>query len=89
LWTNFAGQKSVADKQEKVKTETSNLPTTGEKIQGDFNGDGQTEFATATKIKEGQGNPVEDGTPDEYEIQFSSDNLKSIKAGCCDIRLII
>jgi len=27
-------------------------------------------------------------TPDEYEIQFSGDNLKSIKAGCCNIRLI-
>lgn len=81
-------QKNVVNKQEKTETKTSSLLTIGEKIQGDFNGDGQTEFATATKIKGGQGNPVEDGTPAEYEIQFSGDNLKSINAGCCDIRLI-
>ncbi|MCQ4142625.1 hypothetical protein [Chryseobacterium sp. EO14] len=81
-------KKSVTDKQEKVETKALNLPTIGEKIQGDFDGDGQADFATAIKIKEGKGNPVEDGTPDEYEIQFSGDNMKSINAGCCDILLI-
>lgn len=81
-------KKSVDDRQEKVETKTLSLPLIGEKIQGDFNGDGLPDFATVTKIKEGQGNPVEDGTPDEYEIQFSADNIKSIKSGCCDIRLI-
>lgn len=81
-------KKSVDIKQEKAETKTSKLPAVGEKIQGDFNGDGQTDFATATKVKERQGNPIEGGTPAEYEIRFSDDNLKSIKAGCCDIRLI-
>ena len=81
-------KKSVTDKQDKVETKALSLPTIGEKIQGDFNGDEHTEIATAAKIKEGQGNPVEDGTPDEYEIQFSVDKIKSINAGCCDILLI-
>jgi hypothetical protein len=84
-------KKSVVEKNEKVvkaETKTSSLPSIGDKIQGDFNGDGHTDFATAVKIKEEQGNPVEDGTPEEYEIQFSNDKLKSIKAGCCEIRLI-
>ncbi|MCH5597485.1 FEKKY domain-containing protein [Niabella ginsengisoli] len=64
------------------------LRAIGEEIQGDFDGDGKLEFAKAVKVKEGQGNPVEDGTPDEYEIQFSNHKLKPIKAGCCDIRLV-
>ncbi len=81
-------KKRVTDKQEKVEIKALNLPTIGEKIQGDFNGNGQADVATAIKIKEGKGNPVEDGTPDEYEIQFSGDSLKSINVGCCDIRLI-
>jgi hypothetical protein len=81
-------KKSVVKKQDKIETKTSCLPAIGDKIQGDFNGDGHTDFVTAVKIKEEQGNPVEDGAPEEYEIQFSSDKLKSIKAGCCDIRLI-
>jgi hypothetical protein len=81
-------KKSNARKQEKVEMKHSSLPPIGKKIQGNFKGDGQSYIATATKTKAGQGNPIEDRTPDEYEIQFSSDNLKSINAGCCDIRLI-
>jgi hypothetical protein len=81
-------KKSVINKQEKVETEALNLPKIGEKIQGDFDGDDKKDFSIAIKIKEGKGNPVEDGTPDEYEIQFSGENMKSINAGCCDIRLI-
>ena len=90
----FACGKSVQDDTEKVykqveiKEDNINLPTVGEKVQGDFDGDGQMEFATALKIREGQGNPVEDGTPDEYAIQFSVDNLKTIELGCCEILLI-
>ncbi|OWP75948.1 hypothetical protein [Flavobacterium oreochromis] len=81
-------KKSVSNKQEKVETKALNLPTIGERIQGDFNADKNPDIATATKIKEGQGNPVEDGTPDEYEIQFSANNINSINPGCCNIRLI-
>jgi len=54
-------KKSVAKKQAKVETKTSSIPTIGDKIQGDFYGDRHTNFAIATKIKEGHGNPVEDG----------------------------
>ncbi|MDI3321422.1 hypothetical protein [Pinibacter soli] len=78
----------MVEKVEKVETTISDLPTIGEKIQGDFNGDRHMDTATATKIKEGKGNPVEDGTADEYAIQFSETSLKSIDAGCCSICLI-
>lgn len=81
-------QKREAGKQVAVELKTSGLPIIGEKIQGDFNGDRKIDTATAIKIKEGQGNPIEDGTPDEYQIQFSGNGFKPINAGCCDIRLI-
>jgi hypothetical protein len=58
------------------------------KLSGDFNGDGKMEFAYAIKIKEGHGNPVEDGVPDEYAIQFSDTGITSINIGCCEARLI-
>ncbi|SHM61903.1 hypothetical protein [Flavobacterium chilense] len=60
----------------------------GEKIEGDFDGDGKNELATVTKTKEGKGNPIEDGTPDEYTISFSNSLLKPIIIGCCDAQLI-
>lgn len=63
-------------------------PTVGTSVQGDFNGDGQKEFAFAVKTKTGKGNPVDGGTPDEYSVNFSTEKLKSIPAGCCDITLI-
>jgi len=81
-------KKRLVDKQEKTKKVKSILQTVGEKIQGDFNGDGQTGSAVAIKFKEGKGNPVEDGTADEYKVNFSASNLKPINAGCCNIRLI-
>ena len=72
------------------KTETKNLVlnSVGAKIQGDFDGDGKMEEAIAVLTKKGHGNPVEDGIPDEYEIQFSNKKIKSIKANCCEIRLV-
>jgi hypothetical protein len=81
-------QKSETGKRVTAGLITSGLPIIGEKIQGDFNGDRKIDTATAIKIKEGQGNPIEDGTPDEYQIQFSGNGFKPINAGCCDIRLI-
>ena len=84
-------KKSVAIKQPDVVTKemkAPTLPTIGSKIQGDFDGDGKIDIATVIKVKEGKGNPVEDGTPDEYEIQFSGAQIKAITAGCCDIRLV-
>lgn len=84
-------KKSVAIKQPDVaikEIKAPPLPAIGNKIQGDFDGDGKTDIATAIKVRERKGNPVEDGTPDEYEIQFSATNLKPIDAGCCNIRLV-
>lgn len=51
----------------------------GDKIYGDFNGDGNFEYAFRVLIKKGYGNPVENGTPDEYEIRFSDKKIKPIK----------
>ncbi|MFB9076967.1 hypothetical protein ACFFLS_22855 [Flavobacterium procerum] len=67
--------------------QTSNL-LVGERIEGDFDGNGKNEFAFVTKTKEGTGNPIEDGTPDEYTISFSDASLKSIIIGCCEVQLI-
>ena len=67
--------------------EIENEIAIGEKIEGDFDKDDKKDFAIAVKTKEGIGNPVEDGTPAEYEIQFSN-RLKPISAGCCDIIFI-
>lgn len=61
---------------------------TGEIIKGDFNGDGKLETARIVKIKYGFGNPIEDGEPDEYEIQFSNSKIKSLKIGCCEAILV-
>lgn len=71
-----------------AETKPSELITIGENIQGNFIDSNQIIVAKVIKVKEGEGNPVEDGTPDEYEIQFSDTNIKSIPAECCEIRLI-
>lgn len=60
----------------------------GEIIKGDFNGDGKLEIARLVKVKQGFGNPIEDGEPDEYEIQFSNKKIKPIKIGCCEAILV-
>ncbi|WP_284652106.1 hypothetical protein [Flavobacterium terrisoli] len=60
----------------------------GDKIYGDFNGDGKFEYAFSVLTKKGKGNPVEDGVPDGYQIQFSDKKIKSIKVDCCSFRLI-
>lgn len=68
--------------------EKTNKLLIGEKIEGDFDGDGKNEFAFVTKTKEGEGNPIVDGTPDEYTISFSNSVLKPIIIGCCEAQLI-
>jgi len=74
--------------QEAPKPKVEPVLLVGEKINGDFNGDGKQDFAIAVKTKERVGNPAEDGTPAEYEIQFPESTLKTISAGCCEIILI-
>ncbi|WDF45774.1 hypothetical protein PQ459_12795 [Chryseobacterium sp. KACC 21268] len=68
--------------------QTSKNKKVGEKIEGNFLGNGKIIVATAVKTKEGKGNPVENGTPDEYEVRFSDSKLKPIKSACCEIILI-
>lgn len=68
--------------------QTSTDKKIGEKIEGNFLGKGKKITATSIKTKEGIGNPIEDGTPAEYEIRFSNSKLKPIKAGCCEMILI-
>ncbi len=60
----------------------------GETIDGDFNGDGISESATVVLTKKGEGNPVEDGTPDEYQVQFNNPVMEPLVAGCCEMRLV-
>lgn len=81
-------QRTKSTQKSSIGNSALSISKIGVKIQGDFNGDGKTEFAIAKKVKERQGNPVENGTPDVYEIQFSDPKIKPILANCCDIRLI-
>ncbi len=67
------------------KKEAKKLFTVGQKVLGDFNGDGKKEFAYLVKVKEGYGFPVldDDSEPDQWEIQFSDKSIKPISVGCC------
>lgn len=60
----------------------------GGEIEGNFSGNGKAIVATAIKTEEGKGNPIEDGTPAEYQIYFSDKKLKPLKIGCCAMTLI-
>jgi len=62
-------------------------PTDSNTIAGDFNGDGHTDSAFVILTKEGYGNPVEDGVPDEYAVQFSDTLLSPVNINCCEARL--
>ncbi|RED26937.1 hypothetical protein BD847_0868 [Flavobacterium cutihirudinis] len=66
----------------------TNKNKVGDQIQGDFNGDGKLEYAFRVQTTKGRGNPVEDGIPDNYEIEFSDKTLKPIKVNCCWFKLI-
>ncbi|MDA6068586.1 hypothetical protein NJT12_03035 [Flavobacterium sp. AC] len=86
----ISNKDSVSVKTESTTSQeekTSKL-LVGTKIEGDFDGDGKNEFATVTKTKQGEGNPIEDGTPDEYTITFSNASLKPIPINCCEATLI-
>ena len=68
--------------------QTSTDKKIGEKIEGNFLGNGKKVIASVIKTKEAKGNPIEDGSPAEYEIRFSDKKLKPIKTGCCELILI-
>lgn len=60
----------------------------GDSIYGDFNGDKKFEYAYRKLIKKGFGNPIEKGSPSEYEIKFSDRSINPINVGCCWFKLI-
>ncbi len=60
----------------------------GAKIIGDWNGHGTQIIASSTILKSGKGNPVENGTPSEWAIIFSSKMVDTLKIGCCEPILI-
>ena len=68
--------------------QTSTEKKIGVEIEGNFLGNGKKIVATAIKTVEAKGNPIEDGTPAEYEIRFSDNKVKPIKVGCCETMLI-
>ena len=54
----------------------------------DFNGDGKADNDITINRIEGNGNPVEDGTPDSYTIIFNNKILPSLPIGCCEPQLV-
>lgn len=93
LWEVFGltkKNKEATDTISLSKNEEKKLFTVGQKILGDFNGDGKKEFAYLVKVKEGYGNPVidDDSEPDQWEVQFSDKTIKPISVGCCGGTLI-
>jgi len=44
--------------------------------------------AMATLVRQGEGNPAEDGTAAAYSITFNDPNIPTIPAGCCELILI-
>lgn len=78
--------KNYSDNDTNKRTEING--NIGERIYGDFNGDGKYEYAYRKLVKRGYGNPAEDGVPDEYEIQFSDSTIHPIPVGCCGFTLM-
>ncbi|MEC5144967.1 hypothetical protein [Chitinophaga sp. 212800010-3] len=92
--TTPASQPPAADTVNTPKAPEKPIPATAgnevvyrDSVPGDFNGDGHTETATLVLVKKGQGNPMEDGTPDEYAVQFSDSTLPVLNIGCCEGKL--
>ncbi len=56
-------------------------------LPGKFSNSATPDTAYVIKIKEGWGNPAENGTPDEYMLKFTG-RPDSVNIGCCDARLI-
>lgn len=79
---------SIIDNLEKEAENVGNKVTVGTKIEGDFTGNSQPEYAEALKTKVAIGNPAEDGSPAEYTVVFGNKNLNPISAGCCEIQLV-
>jgi hypothetical protein len=50
----------------------------------DFNGDGNDDSDISINVVKGEGNPVEEGTPDSYTVVFKNSKLPPLPIGCCE-----
>jgi hypothetical protein len=66
----------------------SNAQDIGQKLSGDFDGDGKPETAYIVQTKKGIGVPIETGITDEFEVRFDNPKIKAIKIDCCKPNLI-
>ncbi|PUZ22745.1 hypothetical protein DCC81_20145 [Chitinophaga parva] len=57
-------------------------------LNGDFNGDGQTEMAFTVRTVRQRGNPMENGSPGAFEVHFSDTTIPALPIGCCEARLV-
>jgi hypothetical protein len=73
--TGELNYKTTETNSDLIKNEVNLI---GNKIYGDFNGDGTFEYAFRVLTKKGNDNPVDGGVPDEYEVHFSDNNIKPI-----------
>lgn len=96
-WDNLGSEKnedkknSNNSKTEKVSLKDENVKKYTKienKIYGDFNGDGITEYVYFELEKKGFGNPVEDGEPDIYKVKFSNNEITPIKREFNELMII-
>jgi hypothetical protein len=71
-------KKNSSEQAHEIKDEEVKASNIWAPISGDFNGDGKKEIATSTLVKKGVGSPMDGGTVDEYEIQFSDKTIPPI-----------
>ena len=90
FFVNSKGQKSAGwlGMQYLIRDTLTITAKVGPSINGYFRNKGELVYAFAVQTKLGKGNPVEDGTPDEYTVFFSDEALPPINIGCCEARLV-
>lgn len=72
----------------KEATETATPAPPTAKPGNDYDADGLADEAYVILIKEGSGNPVEDGTPSEYAVTFTTKKFPQLAIGCCDAVIV-
>ncbi|MDR3059743.1 MAG: hypothetical protein LBU84_16600 [Prevotella sp.] len=62
----------------------------GERISGNFDGRSSDEYAYIVKVREGEGNPIDDDNAiaEEYAVRFSNKEIADLSIGCCDATLV-
>jgi hypothetical protein len=75
------------DAEQTTPLTTPALPTENT-ILWDFNGDKKEDNDYTLEMVKGEGNPVEDGTPDSYNIIFTDAAIPDLEIGCCQPILV-